>query len=140
MIHDLDLALSLGDGEASRVQAHSRALRGDLADESEAEITFRDGMVAAFSASRAADGRERTMRVVYPSGEVAIDFMQRTFENTTPFQLNAGFAETPRGKDPLGASVADFLAAARGDAPRPAVTGEEAVRALALALAVDEAA
>ncbi|HWE46850.1 MAG TPA: Gfo/Idh/MocA family oxidoreductase [Caulobacteraceae bacterium] len=140
MIHDLDLALSLAQGDALRVEAQSRALKGELADESRAEITFQDGMVAAFSASRAADGRERTMRVVYPSGHVSIDFMQRTFENTTPFQLNAGFAETPRGSDPLGASVHDFLAAARGDAPRPAVTGEEAVRALALALAVDEAA
>ena len=140
MIHDLDLALSLAKGEAARVEAQSRALKGDLADESKAEITFKDGMIAAFSASRAADDRARTMRVVYPSGEVAIDFMQRTFENSTPFALNAKFAETPRGSDPLGASVADFLAAVRGDAPRPAVTGEEAVRALALALAVDEAA
>jgi predicted dehydrogenase len=140
MIHDLDLALSLADGEALKVAAQSRALKGQLADESRAEITFGDGMVAAFSASRAAEGRERTMRVVYPSGMVSIDFMQRTFENTTPFALNAAFAETPRGSDPLGASVSDFLAAARGEAARPAVTGEEAVRALALALAVDEAA
>jgi predicted dehydrogenase len=140
MIHDLDLALSLTAGEAARVEAEARALRGGLADESRAEITFRDGMIAAFAASRAADGRERTMEVVYPSGFVRIDFMQRTFENTTPFQLNAAFAETPRGADPLGASVADFLAAARGEKERPAVTGEEAVRALALALAVDEAA
>ncbi|MBP7650592.1 MAG: gfo/Idh/MocA family oxidoreductase, partial [Phenylobacterium sp.] len=39
----------------------------------------------------------------------------------------------------LGASVAGFLAAVRGDAPRPVVTGEEAARALDLALAVEQA-
>jgi len=140
MVHDIDLALSLNERTATGVTAKSRSVVGSLPDETEAEIRFDDGLVAALKASRAADGRERTMRVVYPSGEVAIDFMARTFLNTTPFKLNADFAETPRGKDPLGASVGDFLAAVRGDAPRPAVTGEEAARALALALAVDEAA
>lgn len=140
MIHDIDLALSLSPGEPGRLEARSKKIMGDLPDETSAEIWFDDGMSAGFSVSRAADGRERTMRVVYPSGEVRVDFMARTFSNTTSFPLNPGFADTPRGKDPLGASVADFLAAVRGEAPRPAVTGEEAARALALALAVDEAA
>jgi predicted dehydrogenase len=140
MVHDIDLALGLTTGTPGRVEARSRSVVGALPDETEAEIWFDDGLTAAFKASRAADGRERTMRVVYPSGEVAIDFMARTFLNTTSFALNADFADTPRGKDPLGASVGDFLAAARGDASRPAATGEEAARALALALAVDEAA
>lgn len=140
MIHDLDLALSLAGGRPRNVEARSKVLMGEFPDETAAEIAFEDGMVAAFTASRAAEGRERTMRVVYPSGEVAIDFMKRTFENTTPFPLNAGFAETARGADPLGASVSDFLAAVRGESDRPAVTGEEAARALRLALAVDAAA
>jgi predicted dehydrogenase len=140
MIHDLDLALSLSGGRPRAVEARSKALMGELPDETSAEIAFEDGMVAAFAASRAAGGRERTMRVVYPSGEVSIDFMKRSFDNSTPFALNAGFAETQRGSDPLGASVSDFLAAVRGEIKRPAVTGEEAALALALALAVDEAA
>ena len=36
--------------------------------------------------------------------------------------------------------VAAFVAAVRGDAPRPAVTGAEAARSLAVALAVEQAA
>ena len=40
---------------------------------------------------------------------------------------------------PLGLSVAGFLKAVRGEAPRPVVTGEEAARALDLALAVEQA-
>jgi predicted dehydrogenase len=78
------------------------------------------------------------MRVAYPSGEVEIDFVARTFRNTTPFELNAGFADTPAGQDPLGASVEGFLAAVRGQAPRPVVDADEAIRALDLALAVEQ--
>ena len=80
------------------------------------------------------------MRVVYPSGEVEIDFVARTFRNTTPFALDPDFADTPAGQDPLGASVEGFLKAVRGQAPRPVVTAEEAIRALDLALAVEQAA
>ncbi|MBW8860554.1 MAG: gfo/Idh/MocA family oxidoreductase, partial [Caulobacter sp.] len=50
------------------------------------------------------------------------------------------FTETPAGKDPLGRSVAGFLKAVRGEAPRPVVTGQEAARALDLGLAVEQAA
>jgi len=140
MIHDLDLALTLAGEQPSSVKATGRAVESALSDETQAEIGFPGGMVAAFVASRIAEGRERTMKLVYPSGEVEIDFMNRTFENSTPFALNEHFAETARGRDPLGASVSDFLAAVRNEIPRPAVTGEEAERALMLALAVDQAA
>jgi predicted dehydrogenase len=78
------------------------------------------------------------MKIVYPSGEVDIDFVARTLRNTTPFALNAGYADTPAGKDPLGASVEGFLMAVRGEAPRPIVTAEEAIRALDLALAIEQ--
>ena len=80
------------------------------------------------------------MRIVYPSGEVNIDFVARTFSNTTAFALDAGFADTPVGRDPLGANVARFLDAATGVALRPAVTGEEALAALDLILQIDAAA
>ena len=85
-------------------------------------------------------GRKRTMRLVYPSGEVVLDFMAKTFSNTTVFPLNADYAETPDGKDPLGASVQAFLDTVRGVQPRPLVTGEEAAEALDLGLKVEQAA
>ena len=46
------------------------------------------------------------MRLVYPSGEVEIDFLTGAFSNTTPFALNPDFAETPAGKDRLAPSLA----------------------------------
>lgn len=139
MIHDIDLALNLADGDPIAVEAEGRITHGPFADEVRAEATFADGMTAVFDTSRISDERKRGMRLVYPSGEVEVDFLSRTFRNTTPFALDAEFAKSPAGKDPLGASVAAFLAAVRGEAARPAVTGEEAARALDLALAVEHA-
>ncbi|WP_297510198.1 Gfo/Idh/MocA family oxidoreductase [uncultured Caulobacter sp.] len=139
MIHDIDLALALCDGEPIAVEGEGAITRSTSLDWVKAEATFDNGFTAVFDSSRVAEARERTMKVVYPSGEVEIDFLQRTFRNTTPYPLIENFTETPAGKDPLGLSVAGFLAAVRGEAPRPVVTGEEAARALDLALAVEQA-
>jgi predicted dehydrogenase len=133
MVHDIDLALTLTTAEPMAVEAE-----GDE-NEASAEATFDNGFVANFSVSRVAAARERRMRIVYPSGEVAVDFLDRTFSNTTPFALNADFAETPAGRDPLGVSVQSFLDAVEGRSPRPVVTAEEAARALDLTLAVEQA-
>ena len=139
MIHDIDLALALCDGEPIAVEGEGAITRSSSLDWVKAEATFDNGFTAVFDSSRVAEARERTMKVVYPSGEVEIDFLQRTFRNTTPFPLIESFTETPAGKDPLGLSVAGFLKAVRGEAPQPVVTGEEAARALDLALAVEQA-
>lgn len=144
MIHDLDLALSLSGSEPGGLDASARrrqepGYQAAGADEVTAELMFENGSVAVFKASRMADARERTMRIVYPSGEVAIDFLNRTFENTTPFPLNPEFSEAVIAKDPLGTSVYRFLETVQGRRERPLCTGEEALAALSLALAIDEA-
>lgn len=137
-VHDLDLALRLLGRKAERVGAKARAEHGRAADWIEAKLDF-GGAQAVFTSSRVAQDRRRFMRAVYPSGEVKIDFLARTFENTTSFPLNAAFAETRIGADPLGANVATFIDAVLGVAPRPIVTGEEALAVLDLALEVDRA-
>jgi predicted dehydrogenase len=134
MIHDIDLALTLNPAEPLAVEAEGGF------EAVSAEVTLNDGSTVKLEASRVAEARERRMRIVFPSGEVEIDFVTRAFRNTTPFALDAAFTETPAGSNPLRASVAAFVAAVRGEAPRPAVTGEEAARALDLALAVEQAA
>ncbi|WP_304170080.1 Gfo/Idh/MocA family protein [Phenylobacterium aquaticum] len=139
MIHDLDLALALCKGEPLAVEAEGVIAYSGGWDRAQAEVTFDTGFTATFDASRMAEGRKRTMKLVYPSGELEIDFVSRAFRNTTGYPLNADFAEAPGSKDPLGASVAAFLAAVRGDAPRPICTAQEAALALDLALAVEQA-
>jgi len=138
MVHDLDLALQLLKAKPERVGATARNEHGRTADAIEAKLAF-VGAEAVFTSSRVAEARRRTMRAVYPSGEVKIDFIARTFENTTKFPLNAAFAETRIGADPLGANVAQFIDAVLGVAPRPVVNGPEALAVLELALQVDEA-
>ncbi|WP_395443109.1 Gfo/Idh/MocA family protein [Caulobacter sp. UC70_42] len=139
MIHDIDLALVLCEAQPMTVDGEGGITRSTSLDWVKVEAMFENGFIAVFDSSRVAEARERTMKVVYPSGEVEIDFLTRAFRNTTPFPLIENFTETPAGKDPLGLSVAGFLAAVRGEAPRPVVTGEEAARALDLALAVEQA-
>ena len=139
MIHDLDLALCLTSAEPLTAEADgARGPRGAW-DQIRAEVGFDDGFLCLFNVSRLAPERRRTMRLTYPSGEVVVDFMARTLVNTTPYALNADYADTPACRDPLGASVEGFLMAVRGEAPRPVVTAAEAIAALDLGLAVEQA-
>lgn len=139
MIHDLDLALTLSTAEPVTAEGDGRVGPSGAWDEARAEVTFEAGFTARFDVSRMAEARRRAMRIVFPSGEVEVDFLARTLRNTTPFPLNPDYAETPAAKDPLRVSVEGFLSAVRGEAPRPVVTAEEAIRALDLALAVEQA-
>lgn len=140
MVHDIDLALALNPDPVAAVTAVGSRHAHGFADEARAELVFEGGMTAQLHASRAAERRERHMRLVFASGEVEIDFLTHRFRDTTGFGLDAAFASTSDGRDPLGASVAAFVAAVRGEAARPLVTGEEAARALEVALEVDRAA
>ncbi len=121
------------------VLATGRAEHGAAADAIDARLAFGNSE-AVFISSRIAAERRRFMRAVYKEGEVNIDFLTRKFENTTRFPLNAAFAETRIGSDPLGANVAIFIDAVLGVTPRPAVTGAEALAVLELALEIDDAA
>ncbi|MFA5599895.1 MAG: Gfo/Idh/MocA family oxidoreductase [Phenylobacterium sp.] len=139
MIHDLDLALSLSGAQPVTAEAEGVIDFSGGWDAARAEITFDDGLVAVFDASRRAEGFKRTMRIAYPSGEVEVDFLTHAFRNTTPYALNPDYDDTPAAKDQLAASVEAFLRAVRGEAPRPIVTAGEGARALDLALAVEQA-
>ena len=139
MVHDIDLALAISAADPVTAEGEGTLSNDGVWDVARAEVSFEDGFTAIFDVSRQAPARKRVMRIAYPSGEVEIDFVARTFRNTTPFALNADLAGTRAGTDPLGVSVEGFLQAVRGEAPRPIVTAEEAIRALDLALAVEQA-
>jgi len=138
MIHDLDLALALRPAVVAAVEAEG-IVSAHGADAVEAEARFEGGFVARFRASRIAETRERTMRIVYPSGEVRVDFLSHAFENTTPFALNRDFEDAPQSRDRLGASISAFIAAVRGEGRGPLADGHDGARALDLALAVEQA-
>lgn len=140
MVHDLDLALRLIGEGPEIIEAKGKPVHGAAADAIATTLSFATETQARFYSSRVAEERKRAMRIVYPSGEVRVDFLARTFSNTTPFALNPNFNDTPQGRDPLGANVARFIDAVTGAAERPAVNGVEAFEVLKLATAIDAAA
>ncbi|MDE2183842.1 MAG: Gfo/Idh/MocA family oxidoreductase [Alphaproteobacteria bacterium] len=134
MIHDLDLVHQLIEGKVRTVQARGRIEKSLLADEVAAAVLFENGAVARLETSRIAAERRRGMKAVYADGVVEIDFLTRKVTNTTPRalkDLDAG--------DPLGESVAAFVAAAR-TGKTPLVRPRQARRALETALLIDDAA
>lgn len=137
MIHDLDLAACLIGREFSKVGATGARVSTQHLDEAEAEFEFAGGGSAWLRASRAAPARERTMRLVYPSGEISVDFLTRQLTNTTPYEVRVDIAaDLP---DPLGTADESFFAACLGETMSQ-VPGHGAVAAVAMAEAAENAA
>ncbi|HEU0095388.1 MAG TPA: Gfo/Idh/MocA family oxidoreductase [Rhizomicrobium sp.] len=133
MIHDLDLVHTLVPGAVADVEAKALIEYGPHADEVHATVTFSNGAVARLETSRIAPERKRGMRAVYADGVIEIDFLSRTVTNTTPRPILA----LEMG-DPLGESVAGFVAAAKTGIDA-LVTPEQAAQALETALMIEEA-
>lgn len=128
MIHDLDLAAMMLGRTFTNVSATGSIEHSGRLDDAWARFTYGNGGVAELRASRASDERERSMRVVYPSGEIAINFLTRRVDNTTPFEIKVDISdELP---DPLGAADEGFYAACLGEgrSPVPAIGAVAAVR------------
>ncbi len=128
MTHDLDMVGKLM-GPALSVEAAGRSAHTDHIDESTAQLSFAVGS-AEVTASRCHSERDRRMVLTYPSGTLAINFLTREIENTTPFEIKLDVSEAL--PDPLGAADEAFFAAALGERPC-AVPGREAALAVHMA-------
>ena len=125
MIHDLDMAARLMGADA-RVNASGRRAHTDHVDEATAELAFSQG-TARIMASRAASERDRRMTLTYPSGTIDINFLTRSVENSTPFEVRADVSDLM--PDPLGAADEAFFEACLGERPC-AIPGREAAIAV----------
>lgn len=134
MIHDLDMVHQLLPFDLEDVRATGRSQRGVHLDEVAANLAFADGHEAKLFASRVAGERRRTIRLIYADGVVEFDFLTRTVRTTA-----AGPAPRLEMDDPLGDSIAAFVAAVEGG-PEVPVRPEEARRALDTGLQIEEAA
>lgn len=74
MIHDLDVALSLVRSPVRRVEALGVSILGRYEDAAQARVTFTNGCIANFTASRASFSNRRQMQVWTPGGFALIDF------------------------------------------------------------------
>ena len=146
MIHDIDLVMALAREAPSGVAAVGAAVASERADFCVATLDFPSGARAVITASRVSLAMERRLRVLGTEGELAVDFLARSYA-----VLRRGGAEPvatmpghgiDRGSwvdhDSLEAEQAGFLAAVRGEA-ECVVPGEAGLAALRVALAVEAA-
>lgn len=136
MVHDIDLAGLLFRSEPESIKSDCLAGPINRPDAIIAEITYKNGGKAKLMASRAADERKRTTLIEYENGKIEIDYIARTFNDTTGFGLHQDFAE--RIKDPMQQATSDFISAILGEMPVQ-VSGIDAAKAVKIARLVDDA-
>jgi len=136
MTHDIDLCTVLMGGAPEGIQGQSQQVKSNAPDMAYAILTYGDSK-ARLSASRVAEASERWMRLIYPSGEIRIDFNAKTLTNAAGFDLNMDFAQNPIAKDSLGAATNVFIQAVLDDTP-VLVSAEDGTIAVKVAAAIDQ--
>ncbi len=138
MIHDLDLVLALVGAAPRRVDAVGIPVLSKTEDIANARLVFPTGCVANLTASRVSDDTMRRIRVFQEDCYLSIDYQHQTVN----FARKAGrrihrTAFPVKRRPPLDDELAAFVhTVATGR--RPLVSGEEARRALALALKIEQ--
>lgn len=141
MIHDLDILLSLVDGEIAGVAASSA--RND--QYATATIDFDSGLVATLTASRVTQQKVRELSVTAAECLVNVDYAEQSVQihrQSVPAYVESdgdiryrheSVTERPsvRNGEPLKLELESFVEAVRTDSP-PVVDGEDGLRALAL--------
>jgi predicted dehydrogenase len=153
MIHDIDLTLMFINSPVADIQASAVAVVTEQADIANARLTFADGAVANLTASRISLKEMRKLRLFQKSGYFSLDLARkqadiyRLADRDTPmegmrFPLGKSNREivyqqkNDTGDDMLQMELRSFLEAVACDRP-VAVTLEEAVEALRVALEID---
>lgn len=152
MIHDIDLVLSLVREPVSEVRASGIAVVTPSVDIATARLAFASGAVANLTASRLARERQRRLRIFQASGYLSLDlaagtgsFLRLRTNGARPAAAEPALddlvdtiaLEAPDA-EPLALELANFTAAARGEA-RPASSGADGLEALRVAYRVLEA-
>ncbi len=154
MIHDIDVILSLVRSEVTRVDANGVSVVSDHADIANARIQFANGCVANVTASRISASPMRKMRIFQRDAYVSIDFAApdvEVFRLVDPAQAQSPsttlLGQIERGSqrrvivhdapsvpeaNALKRELELFRDAILTGVP-PAVSGEEATRALEVA-------
>ena len=140
MIHDLDIAASLVDGEPRTVSASATA-DGDYAT---ASVDF-DGVVGTFTASRVTQQKVRRLGITARSCRVVVDYIEQSVEihrSATPAYVEENgdlrhttesVVERPmvESGEPLKAELGSFADAVRSGEP-PVVTAADGLRSVEL--------
>ncbi len=140
MIHDLDIILSVVDGEVESVEAVGVPVLSDKIDIANARLRFSNGTIANVTASRVALKRERKIRFFQSDTYVAVDYGERRIRILRRHALAADGSlpkidveeQTFDDADPLFDEIEAFVGSVRSRA-KPLVDGATAVRVLEVA-------
>jgi predicted dehydrogenase len=137
MIHDLDIVLDLVGALPEEIRAAGISILSDKVDIANVRLAFPGGCIANLTASRVSTERVRKLRLFQPHQYISLDYQkQEAVAFTVSDSQQIGFQPLTVAKDePLRLEVESFLEAVRNRS-RPAVSGEEGLRALDIGLAI----
>lgn len=145
MIHDIDIALSMVKSPVKEIRAAGVPVLSRRTDIANVRIEFENGCQANLTASRISLSAMRRFRVFQPDSYLTLDFSKKS---SAIFRKigEAGEGELPRitfeefggiERDTLRDELNSFVEAV-GSGTVPLVTGEDGLRALDVALRVNE--
>ena len=139
MIHDIDIVLSLVRTPVREVRAVGIPVLSDKPDIANARVEFEDGCVANFTASRISFERTRKLRFFQPHDYISVDY-----ESQTGIMVSLRMGRVterklePVRQEPLQLELEAFTRAVNSRRP-PLVGGEDGLRALELAMRINDA-
>jgi predicted dehydrogenase len=146
MIHDLDIATWLVGAEVERVEAVGVPVLSKTEDIANARVRFTNGCILNLTASRVSLEKLRKIRLFQTDAYISIDFgankltlvrLERKEGGDAPPRIRSETLELDGG-DALLAQDRAFAQAVR-ERSAPVVSGEDGLRALDLALRIQEA-
>jgi len=143
MIHDLDIILALVKSDVTAIEAVGVPVLTDKYDIANARLRFGSGCIANVTASRISRERVRKIRFFQPDAYISIDYAEQEVEGYRLLRRDGERPSIQGGKlpvtreEPLKRELEDFVRAVR-EQRRPLVSGEDGLRALALAQAIAE--
>ncbi|MBI2819059.1 MAG: Gfo/Idh/MocA family oxidoreductase [Acidobacteria bacterium] len=137
MIHDLDIVLSLVDSDVEEIRAVGLAVLSPQFDIANVRVSFENGCVANFTASRVSTERVRKLRWFQPQEYISVDYARQdaiviTVEKKGGVPMLAHRRLDPPQQEPLRKQLEAFLGCVR-ERTTPRVSGKQGRRALTLA-------
>jgi predicted dehydrogenase len=137
MIHDIDVVLAFTGLMPEETRAAGISILSEKVDIANVRLAFPGGCICNLTASRVSTERVRKIRLFQPRQYLSLDYARQdlvAFEVSEDRQI--GFQSVTVEKDePLKLELASFLHCVRSR-EAPPVSGEEAGRALAVALEI----
>lgn len=137
MIHDIDVVLALTGLEPEEVRAAGIRILSEKVDIANVRLAFPGGCVANLTASRVSTEKIRKIRLFQPNQYISLDYQRQTataFTVSPDKQIGFESFDVVKG-EPLQLEIASFLDCVRTRS-QPLVTGEDAIRALRVALSI----